>query len=60
MIIFQAGLPCQQKVLLKAIRRYLTLIPDGYTMFSTEDDADNRALFRAEYADNPNLLGLAE
>ncbi|CAO3416658.1 DUF2000 family protein [Azospirillum endophyticum] len=42
-----------------ALERGLTLVPYVAAMFATGHDAANRAAFRAEDADAPDLVGLA-
>ncbi|MFV0549118.1 MAG: DUF2000 family protein, partial [Limnobaculum xujianqingii] len=59
MLIFEADLMQLQNVHQKAIERTLTLIPYVHAMFSTGHDEANRQVFRAEDADNMDLVGLA-
>ena len=59
MLIFAADLPGLQNVHRKGLERELTLIPYVHAMFATGHDEANRQVFRAEDADNLDLVGLA-
>ncbi|MGQ6588798.1 DUF2000 family protein [Serratia sp. IR-2025] len=59
MLIFAADLPGLQNVHRKGLERELTLIPYVHAMFATGHDEANRPVFRAEDADNLDLVGLA-
>ncbi|MEL5295819.1 DUF2000 domain-containing protein [Serratia nevei] len=59
MLIFAADLPGLQNVHRKGLERELTLIPYVHAMFATGYDEANRQVFRAEDADNLDLVGLA-
>ncbi|AVD63120.1 MULTISPECIES: DUF2000 domain-containing protein [Serratia] len=58
MLIFAADLPGLQNVHRKGLERELTLIPYVHAMFATGHDEANRQVFRAEDADNLDLVGL--
>ncbi|MDR8030179.1 DUF2000 domain-containing protein [Burkholderia cenocepacia] len=59
MLVFTADLTGLQAAHRQALSRELTIVPYVRAMFSTGHDAANRAAFRAEDADNPDLVGLA-
>ncbi|WP_043147467.1 DUF2000 domain-containing protein [Serratia marcescens] len=59
MLIFAADLPGLQNVHRKGLERELTLIPYVHAMFATGHDEASRQVFRAEDADNLDLVGLA-
>ncbi|MGQ6181838.1 DUF2000 family protein [Serratia sp. IR-2025] len=59
MLIFAADLLGLQNVHRKGLERELTLIPYVHAMFATGHDEANRQVFRAEDADNLDLVGLA-
>ena len=59
MLIFAADGGQLQAVRDAALERGLTLVPYVAAMFATGHDAANRAAFRAEDPDAPDLVGLA-
>lgn len=58
-LIFAASPEVLQRALRQAIERGLTRAVYVEAMFSTGHDAANRAVFLAEPADTPDLVGLA-
>ncbi len=59
MLIFAAAPEVLQRAWSQAIRRDLQRAAYVRAMFSTGHDEANRAVFRAEPADTPDLVGLA-
>lgn len=59
MLIFAATTETLQRAYTQAISRDLTRAVYVRAMFSTGHDAANRAAFRAEPADAPDLVGIA-
>lgn len=57
-MIYEGTLEAIQTTNKKAIEQDLTIIPYVYSMFSTNNDAANRAVFLSEDANNLNLVGL--
>ncbi|WP_247872112.1 DUF2000 domain-containing protein [Azospirillum sp. TSO35-2] len=58
-LIFTADRDRLRSVRDAALERGLTLVPYVAAMFTTGHDAANRAVFRADDADAPDLVGLA-
>ncbi|WP_310632993.1 DUF2000 domain-containing protein [Paraburkholderia sp.] len=59
MMVFAADLPGLQAAHRQAIAREVRIVPYVHAMFSTGHDAANREVFRAEDAENLNLVGIA-
>ncbi|WP_455853222.1 DUF2000 family protein [Pantoea endophytica] len=59
MLVFAGDLGGLQRAHRQGLERELTIIPYVEAMFSTGHDAANREVFRAEDADNLNLVGIA-
>ncbi|CAG9221013.1 conserved hypothetical protein [Paraburkholderia tropica] len=59
MMVFAADLPGLQAAHRQAISREVRIVPYVHAMFSTGHDAANREVFRAEDAENLNLVGIA-
>jgi hypothetical protein len=59
MMVFAADLPGLQAAHRQAMSREVRIVPYVHAMFSTGHDAANREVFRAEDADNLNLVGIA-
>ncbi len=59
MLIFVGGTEALLRAWRVAIERELTLAVYVRAMFATGHDAANRAVFRAEQADAPDLVGVA-
>jgi hypothetical protein len=59
MLVFAGNLAGLQRAHRQGLERELTLIPYVEAMFSTGHDAANREVFKAEDADNLNLVGIA-
>ncbi|WP_455844269.1 DUF2000 family protein [Pantoea agglomerans] len=59
MLVFAGDLTGLQRAHRQGLERELTIIPYVEAMFSTGHDAANREVFRAEDADNLNLVGIA-
>jgi hypothetical protein len=59
MLIFAADIAALQQAYQQAIERNLTRAVYIRAMFSTGHDAANRAAFKAEPADAPDLVGFA-
>ncbi|NWA63321.1 DUF2000 family protein [Pantoea sp. B9002] len=59
MLVFAGDLAGLQRAHRQGLERELTIIPYVEAMFSTGHDAANREVFRAEDADNLNLVGIA-
>ncbi|MBY4840224.1 DUF2000 family protein [Pantoea sp. DY-15] len=58
MLVFAGDLAGLQRAHRQGMERELTIIPYVEAMFSTGHDAANREVFRAEDADNLNLVGI--
>lgn len=58
-LIFAAGPAVLQRAFRQSLERGLTRAAYVRAMFATGHDAANRAAFRAEPADQPDLVGLA-
>jgi len=58
-LIFAAGAEVLQRAYRQSIERNLTRAAYVRAMFTTGHDAANRAVFRNEPADQPDLVGLA-
>lgn len=59
MLVFAADPDVLRRAWTQAINRDLLRVPYVRAMFSTGHDEANRAVFRAEPADAPDLVGLA-